>query len=32
MDIFKKCSSMMEMLREVREKEIYPYFHALETG
>jgi 8-amino-7-oxononanoate synthase len=23
---------MMEMLREVREKEIYPYFHALETG
>ncbi|HEY8395470.1 MAG TPA: aminotransferase class I/II-fold pyridoxal phosphate-dependent enzyme [Bacilli bacterium] len=31
MDIFKKCSSL-ELLQKVREKDIYPYFHALQTG
>jgi len=31
MDIFKKCSSL-DLLNRVREKGIYPYFHALETG
>jgi 8-amino-7-oxononanoate synthase len=31
MDIFKKCSSL-ELLHQVREKGIYPYFHALQSG
>jgi 8-amino-7-oxononanoate synthase len=31
MDLFKKCSSL-GLLKEVRERGIYPYFHALQTG
>lgn len=31
MDLFKKCSSL-ELLKQVKEKGIYPYFHALQSG
>jgi 8-amino-7-oxononanoate synthase len=31
MDLFKKCSSLGQ-LQEVREKGIYPYFHAQQSG
>lgn len=31
MDIFAKCDAGIPLLKEAREKDIYPYFHALES-
>ena len=31
MDLFAKCDAGIPLLKEAREKNIYPYFHALES-
>lgn len=32
MDLFKKCKHQIDLINEAKEKGIYPYFYALETG
>ena len=31
MDLFAKCDAGIPLLKEAREKDVYPYFHALES-
>ena len=32
MDLFKKCETYSQWLKEVKESGLYPYFHQLTSG